>query len=172
MPRVAHGVDAGDHGELREAIDPLGILGRHVVAGVQSWISPPKWTLWPVVSNSSDPVNAAFAREDSLPQIFDLAAQRSDRAQPGYDDASFHEFVINAYDWEVFDVLNRLSHGLDFFRGVVGNRDVELFFQFHHQLDGVERIGAQIVDERCFGRDFFLVDAELLGHDVDHTFLN
>ncbi len=33
MPESLHGVDAGDHGKLREAIDALGIVGGHVVAG-------------------------------------------------------------------------------------------------------------------------------------------
>jgi len=33
---------------------------------------------------------------------------------------------------------------------------VELFFQLHHQFDGVQRIGAQIVDERRIGEIFSL----------------
>ena len=33
---VAHGVDAGDHGELREAVDALGFVGRDVAVGRSS----------------------------------------------------------------------------------------------------------------------------------------
>ena len=68
--------------------------------------------------------------------------------------------------------IDRLSDGLDFLRGVVGDGDVELFFQLHHQLDRVEEVRAQVVDKRGFGRDLFLVDAQLLGNDIDHSFLN
>src|SRR6185295_12779129 len=39
-----------------------------------------------------------------------------------------------------FNVLNGLADGLNLFRGVVRNVDVELFFQFHHQLDRIQRI--------------------------------
>ena len=60
-----------------------------------------------------------------------------------------------------FDVRNGLADGLNLFRGVVRDVDVELFFEFHHQLDGIERIGAQIVHERRFRRNLFPIDAQL-----------
>ncbi len=37
-------------------------------------------------------------RKHALPEVVDLAAERSDGSQPGDDDASFHE-CLN-YDWE------------------------------------------------------------------------
>ena len=70
------------------------------------------------------------------------------------------------------DVFDGLADGLDFLRRVVGDVDVELFFEFHHQFDGIERIGPQVVDERGFGRDLVLVDAQLLGHDIDYAFFD
>jgi len=34
-----------------------------------------------------------------------------------------------------------------FFCGVIGDIDVELLFEFHHQFHGIQGIGPQIVDE-------------------------
>jgi hypothetical protein len=45
------------------------------------------------------------------------------------------------------DELHRVADGLDMLRRVVGDLDVELFFEGHDQLDVVEAVGAQIVDE-------------------------
>ena len=54
------------------------------------------------------------------------------------------------------DVIDGLADGLNFLGRVVGDVDVELFFEFHHQFDDVERIGPQVVDERSLGRDLLL----------------
>src|SRR5690606_41432378 len=44
----------------------------------------------------------------------------------------------------IFDEFDRLANRLDLFGRVVGDVNVELFFQFHHQLDGVEGVGTQV----------------------------
>ena len=69
-------------------------------------------------------------------------------------------------------MVDGLADRLDFFRGIVGDVDVELFFEFHHQFHGIQGIGPQIVDERRFAGDLVLADAELLGDDVNHTFFD
>ena len=46
------------------------------------------------------------------------------------------------------DVVDRLADGLDLLGLVVGDGDLELFFQLHDQLDDVERVGADVLDER------------------------
>ncbi len=68
------------------------------------------------------------------------------------------------------DVLDGLADGLNLLSRVVRDVDVELFFELHHQFDRIERIGAQVVDERRFGRDLFLVDAQLIGDDICYSF--
>ena len=45
------------------------------------------------------------------------------------------------------NVIDCLSHRLDLLRGVIRNRDVELFLEFHDQLYRVERVGSEVVDE-------------------------
>ena len=54
-----------------------------------------------------------------------------------------------------------LADGLNLLGRVVGNIDVELFFELHHQLDRIERIGPQIVHKRGFRRYFLFIDAQL-----------
>src|SRR3984893_4895961 len=66
------------------------------------------------------------------------------------------------------DVLDRFLHAGDLLGILVGDLDAELLLERHHQLDGVERVGSQVVDERGIGRHFFLVDSELLHDDAFH----
>src|SRR3954467_1764059 len=66
------------------------------------------------------------------------------------------------------DVLHGFLDAGDLFGVLVGNLDAELFFERHHELHGVERIGAQVVHERRVRRHFLLVDAQLLHDDALH----
>ena len=71
-----------------------------------------------------------------LPEVFDLAAQRSDGTKSGYDNAPFHALARQRLGGlSLLDELDRLTDGLNLFGRVVGNVDVELFFEFHHQFD-------------------------------------
>src|SRR5688572_9650147 len=47
----------------------------------------------------------------------------------------------------LLDVVYRLAHAADLLRVLVGDLDVEFLFERHHQLDDVERVGAQAVGE-------------------------
>ena len=38
------------------------------------------------------------------------------------------------------------------------------------EFDRVERVGAEIIDERRFRRDFLAIDAQIIGDDVGHAF--
>ncbi len=56
--------------------------------------------------------------------------------------------------------------------GVVGDFDVELFLEGHHQLDVVEAVGAQVVDEaRLFGSPF-RIGVQVLDDDLADAFEN
>src|SRR5919201_3653426 len=65
-----------------------------------------------------------------------------------------------------FDVFDGFLDAGDLLGILVGDLDAELFLEGHHQFDRVQRIGAQVVHERCVGRHFFFVDAELLHDDA------
>src|ERR1700678_3349237 len=45
------------------------------------------------------------------------------------------------------DVVDGIGHGTNLFRILVGDLHVEGLFKGHHELNGVERIGAQVVHE-------------------------
>src|SRR5438093_4150177 len=64
------------------------------------------------------------------------------------------------------DEVDCLLDGGNLFRFLVGNLGLELLLEGHHELDGVKRIGAQVVDEGRFILDLRLVDAQLLGDDL------
>jgi len=64
------------------------------------------------------------------------------------------------------DVIDRLLHGSDLFRLFVRNFAFEFVFQRHDQFDRVQRVRAEILDERRFVLDIGFVDAELLGNDL------
>src|SRR5581483_6760424 len=66
------------------------------------------------------------------------------------------------------DVLHRFLHPRDLLGVLVGNLDAELLLEGHDELDGVERVGTQIVDKRGVRRHFLLVDSELLHDDALH----
>src|SRR5262245_17520887 len=66
------------------------------------------------------------------------------------------------------DVVDRFLHARDLLGILVGNLDAEFLLERHDELDRVERVGAQVVDERRVRRHFFFVDPELLHDDALH----
>src|SRR2546426_20671 len=66
------------------------------------------------------------------------------------------------------DVLDCFLDSGDLLGILVGNLDPELFLERHHEFDGVERVGAQVVDERRIRRHFLFVDSKLLHDDAFH----
>src|SRR5690348_17973104 len=59
-----------------------------------------------------------------------------------------------------------LFRSLDLLRRVVRDFDRELFLEGHHQLDRVERVGAEVVDELGIFLDLRRFDAE---RSEEHT---
>src|SRR5215471_19244122 len=72
----------------------------------------------------------------------------------------------------LIDIVVRVAHALDLLRVLVGNFDSELFFKAHDQLDGVERIGAQVINESRVGCYFILIHAELIDDNLFYFLLN
>src|SRR5450759_4771440 len=70
------------------------------------------------------------------------------------------------------DVVDGIRHGANLLRILVGDFNIEGLFEGHHELDGIERIGAQVIHERSAGRDFALVHTQLLDDNLFHFFIN
>src|SRR6266542_1598123 len=68
----------------------------------------------------------------------------------------------------LFDVVDGVPDGHDLLGVFVGNLEVELLLEGHHQLDGIKRVGAEVLDELRVGVDLVLFDPELLADDFLH----
>src|SRR3546814_3911673 len=66
------------------------------------------------------------------------------------------------------DVVDRLLHRSDLLGFLVGDLALEFFFERHHQFDGVDRVGTEVVDEGSAVADLFFLDAQLF----DDAFLD
>src|SRR3546814_8696457 len=58
------------------------------------------------------------------------------------------------------DVVDRLLHRSDLLGFLVGDLALEFFFERHHQFDGVERVGTEVVDEGSAVADLFFLRSE------------
>src|SRR4029453_4366015 len=66
----------------------------------------------------------------------------------------------------LFDVVDGFLDAGDLLGVLVRDLDPELLFQPHHQLHGVEAVGAEVVDERGLRRDGLLLDSQLVHDDL------
>mgnify|MGYP003959357783 FL=1 len=67
-----------------------------------------------------------------------------------------------------FEELDCVPDRENFLSGIIRNFASELFFERHHEFDGIEAVSAEVVDEaRAFG-NFALVDTQMF----DNNFLN
>src|SRR5258708_7583920 len=58
------------------------------------------------------------------------------------------------------------------FRGIVGNFATEFFFKRHHQLDGIEAVGAEVVNEARVVDHFFGFNTKVFDHDLLNSLAN
>jgi hypothetical protein len=72
----------------------------------------------------------------------------------------------------LFDVLDDIADALQFFRLFVGDFVAEFLFESHDQLDGIERVSAQVFDELGFRGDLVGIHAELLDNDIFYSLFN
>src|SRR5258705_10083954 len=58
------------------------------------------------------------------------------------------------------------------FRGIVGNFTTEFFFKRHHELDGIEAVGAEVVNEARVVDHFFGFNTKAFAHDLLNPLAN
>src|ERR1700692_3505503 len=58
------------------------------------------------------------------------------------------------------------------FRGIVGNFATEFFFKRHHELDGIEAVGAEVVNEARVVDHFFGLNTKVFDHDLLNSLAN
>ena len=88
--RIAHGVDAGDLGELDEAIEALDVLGLDVAVGrpIADFAAEADAVIGHI--QPFERTDSALAVADASPELLHLAAERGDGADTRDDDAAFH----------------------------------------------------------------------------------
>jgi cobalamin biosynthesis protein CobT len=64
------------------------------------------------------------------------------------------------------DIVDGVLDGADLLRILVRDLRPELLFEAHDELHEIERVGIQVIDERCLRLDLILVGAELLDDDL------
>jgi len=69
----------------------------------------------------------------------------------------------------VSDELDRIAESLDRFRRIIGDLDAKFFLERHYQLDCIERIRAQIVNERRVFSHFVFIYAQMLDNNFLHA---
>ena len=98
-----------------------------------------------------------------------VIADAADQADAGDDDSSRQTYFRLS---RLVDIVNGVLHGADLLRVFVRDLDFEGFFERHHQFDGVQRVGAQVVHERGVGGHFAFVHSQLLDNDLLNLFVN
>src|SRR5208282_81387 len=70
------------------------------------------------------------------------------------------------------DVIDGILHGADLFRVLVGNFDVESFFESHDQFHRIQGIGPQVIHERSAGSDLSFIHTQLLHDNLFYFLVN
>src|ERR1700744_2066999 len=65
-----------------------------------------------------------------------------------------------------FEEFGGVAHRQNRLRRVVWNLAAEFFFERHHQLDGIETVGAEVVNEARVVDHLFGFDTEVFDHDL------
>src|SRR5277367_5196266 len=70
------------------------------------------------------------------------------------------------------DIVDGILHGRDLLGVLIRNVEVERFFERHHQLDYIKRVGAEIIDKARGGIDLGFIHPQLLYDDLLDLLLN
>src|SRR5580704_2911025 len=72
----------------------------------------------------------------------------------------------------LFEKFCGVADGQNRLRRVVGNLATEFFFKRHHELDGIEAVGAEVVNEARVVDHFFGFDTKVFDHDLLNSLAN
>src|SRR4051794_21791305 len=111
--------------------------------GSQPCTCPPKWTLNSVVSKSVSVLTPLRPAQSADQNWSSVSPRAVTTPIPVMTTRRGVPMLLRVF----LDVLDSLPDGLDLLRFFVGDGDVELFLELHHELDGIERVGPEVVDE-------------------------
>src|SRR5271170_6853831 len=130
----------------------------------------------------SDGANAALARQQIAPDFFGANAAAANQPNARNHNTTIQRELLlygmgrrasSLLALGVFlDVIHGVFNRSDFFGVFIWNFNAEIFFKSHYQLDGIERIGAQVVHKGGGGSDFAFIHTELLDDNCFHAFFD
>jgi hypothetical protein len=85
--------------------------------------------------------HAATTGEQALPDLRSGFADPAEKPEAGYDDATLLHFLFCRL-LVLFDVIDGVFDGFNLLCILVGDLDVEGFFELHDEFDDVEGVGA------------------------------
>ena len=68
----------------------------------------------------------------------------------------------------LLEVTDCIADRLQLLGILIGNFNAELFLEGHDELDGIQRVRAEILYEQCFRRDLFGLHTQLVDDDFLH----
>src|SRR5579884_2694612 len=173
-PGIGHGELGSSHRELYEARGLADLLLLHVPLGVEVLDLAGEARGKAGRVEQLDVGNAAASLADGAPGFFRANANGAEQTDAGNDNSARQNVYPPRllFGGLVLDIVDRVFHRRDLFRVFVGNVYIEGFFEGHDQLDDVERVGAQVIDERGGVIHLILIDPELFHDDLFHLLLN
>src|SRR6202521_830532 len=72
----------------------------------------------------------------------------------------------------LFEKLCGVADGQNRLRGIIRNFATEFFFKRHHELDGIEAVGAEVVNEARVVDHFFGFNTKVFDHDLLYSLAN
>src|ERR1700680_466148 len=85
----------------------------------------------------------------------------------------FHQHRAGASAFRVlFKKFCGVANGQNRLRGVIGYFATEFFFKRHHELDGIEAVGAEVINEARVVDHFFGFNTKVFDHDLLNSLAN
>src|SRR6202165_3762362 len=85
----------------------------------------------------------------------------------------FHQRRAGASAFRVlFKKFCGVANGQNRLRGVIGYFATEFFFKRHHELDGIEAVGAEVINEARVVDHFFGFNTKVFDHDLLNSLAN
>src|SRR5438045_1095697 len=145
-----------------------------------------------------DLLGAALAIEDALPARLDAASEWRHHAEARDDNPPHFQHSSPAFVAHnktpadrlstarparsaprdpsalrvFFEKLGGVANGQNRFGGIVRNFTTEFFFKRHHELDGVEAVGAEVINEARVVDHFFGFNTKVFDHDLLNPLAN
>ena len=158
---VLYTLHGGDKCELGVTVELAGLLAVNPIIDVKVLYLASKLGFEQRRVKLCNRCGAAFTLDHGSPCLFGGVAQWGNGTKTCYYySLKLHLFCV------LLDVLHGVAYSLDGLSLVVGDIDTELLFKFHNQLNGIQRVGTQVVGEACFWSYILFLNTEFVNDNL------